>query len=412
MSKEMENSMEKQRRLDRFLTETVSIGRMSLQVVDLLFILCLCILGLLIRMELYPIESADYYGFLEAWMEEIRSAGGFRSLDHQISNYTSPYMYLMCLVSYLTPNSLYGLKTVSVVFDYVLAFTMFTLLYELTGRVRRSILGMAAVLLCPTVVMNSAYWCQCDVIYTAFLMLALLCFFKGESRRCMVFVGIAFSFKLQALFLVPFLIMMWLSRRTVRLRHVLYIPVMYLLMAIPAWCMGRDLRELVMIYAEQSGTYPWGTLEYPNIYALIGEVMPDMYHAKEVSGAGIFMTIMLLGVLAYVIYVKGVRITDRMAVTLALASVAVITYTLPHMHERYGFLVDILAILYGMLDHKKLLHTCGFILVSLLSYIPYLIGIHVVPVVYVAIGYLFLILLVLKDLYGQITVRESNPSEA
>lgn len=411
MSKEMESGRDKQRRVDRFLTETVSIGRMTLQAVDLLFILCLCVLGLLIRVELYPIESADYYGFLEAWMEEIRSTGGLRSLDHQISNYTSPYMYLMCLVSYLTSNSLYGLKTVSVVFDYMLAFTMFALIYELTGRVRRSILGMAAVLLCPTVVMNSAYWCQCDVIYTAFLMLALVCFFKGNSRSCMVFVGIAFSFKLQALFLVPFLIMMWLGRKTVRLRHVLYIPVMYVLMAIPAWCMGRDFKELMMIYVEQSGTYPWGTLEYPNIYALIGEVMPDMYHAKEVSGAGILMTIMLLGVLAYVIYVKGVRITARMAVTLALASVAVITYTLPHMHDRYGFLVDILAILYGMLDHKKLLHTCGFILVSLLSYIPYLIGIHIVPIGYVAIGYLFLILLVLKDLYGQLTVQESNPSE-
>lgn len=412
MSKEMDSSRDKQRRVDRFLAETVSVGRMTLQVVDLLFILCLCILGLLIRMELYPIESADYYGCLEAWMEEIRSAGGFRSLDHQISNYTSPYMYLMCLVSYLTPNSLYGLKTVSVVFDYVLAFTMFTLLYELTGRARRSILGMAAVLLCPTVVINSAYWCQCDVIYTAFLMLALLCFFRGESRRCMVFVGLAFSFKLQALFLVPFLILMWLKQKTVILRHAIYIPIVYVLTALPACFAGRSLAELLMIYVEQTGTYPWGTLEYPNVYALLGEVMPTTYHAKEVSGAGIFMTIMLLGVLAYVIYVKGVRITDRMAVTLALASVAVITYTLPHMHDRYGFLVDILAILYGMLDHKKLLYTCGFILVSLLSYIPFLLGIHIVPIAYVAIGYLFLILLVLKDLYGQITVRESNPSEA
>lgn len=405
------SSMQKQRRMDRFLSDTVSIGRMTFQIVDLLFVWCLCLFGLMIRLELYPIGSADYYGFLETWMGEIRSTGGFRSLDHQISNYNSPYMYLMCLVAELTPNSLYGLKTVSVVFDYVLAFTMFALLYELTGKVRRSILGMAAVLLCPTVVMNSAYWCQCDVIYTAFLLLALLYFFKGNSRGCMIFVGIAFSFKLQALFLLPFLILMWLKRRTVRFRHMVYVPVMYVIMELPALLAGRDFKELMTIYADQAGTYPWGTLEYPNIYALLGEVMPDAYHADEVSGAGLLMTIMLLGVFAYVLYVKKLRMTDRLVVTIALCSVALITYTLPHMHDRYGFLVDILAILYGMLDHKKLLYTCGFVLVSLLSYIPFLLGIHIVPIAYVSVGYLLLILLVFRDLY-RLTVRESIHPEA
>lgn len=411
MSKGAGNSTEKQRRMDLFLNGKVSIGSMTFQVVDLLFILCLCIFGLLIRLELYPIGSADYYGFLESWMGEIRSNGGFDSLDHQISNYNSPYMYLMCLVSYLTKNSLYGLKTVSVVFDYVLAFTMFALVYELTGSVRRSILGMAAVLLCPTVVMNSAYWCQCDVIYTAFLLLALLYFFKGNSRGCMILVGIAFSFKLQALFLLPFLILMWLKRRTIRLRHVVYVPIMYVVMELPALFAGRSFKELMLIYVDQAGTYPWGTLEYPNIYALLGEVMPDAYHADEVSGAGLLMMIMLLGVFAYVLYVKKLRMTNRLAVTIALCSVALITYTLPHMHDRYGFLLDILAILYGVLDHKKLLHTCGFILVSLLSYIPFLLGIHIVPIAYVSVGYLFLILLVFKDLYEQLTAQGSSPSE-
>lgn len=403
--------MDKERKMDLFLKRTVDIGQITFQMVDLLFLICLCVFGILIRVELYPILSADYYGFLELWMNEIREFGGWGSLGHQISNYTSPYMYLMCLVSYLTKNSLYGLKTVSVIFDYVAAFAMFLLVYELTGQVRRSMVGMAAVLLCPTVWINSAYWCQCDVIYTSFLLLALLCFFKGHSRKCMIFVGIAFSFKLQALFFLPFLILMWLKRKTIQLRHVIYLPVMYVLTALPAWLAGRSLQELLLIYVEQSGTYPWGTLEYPNLYALLGEVMPDAYHADEVSGAGIWLTIILLGVLAYLLYVKKIVITNQMAVTIALCSVALIAYTLPHMHDRYGFLVDLLAILYGVLDHRKLFCTVGFVLVSLLSYIPYLLGIHLVPIVYVAIGFLVLIVLVFYDLYKQIIAQESNPLE-
>ena len=52
--------------------------------------------------------------------------------------------------------------------------------------------------------------------------------------------------------------------------------------------------------------------------------------------------------------------------------------------------------------------TCGFLLVSLLSYIPYLLGIRIVPIAYVAIALLILILLVGKDLYQQVTEQESS----
>ena len=45
---------------------------------------------------------------------------------------------------------------------------------------------------------------------------------------------------------------------------------------------------------------------------------------------------------------------------------------------------------------------------QLLSYIPYLLGIHIVPIAYVALGLLALLLLVGKDLYGQIKAQESS----
>lgn len=221
--------MKKERKLDQFLQYAVEVEGIKFQMVDLLFILCLFVIGLLIRLPLYPITSADYLGCLLPWMEEIRQTGGFFSLNHSISNYTSPYMYLMCLVSYVTRDNLYALKTVSVVFDYVAALAMFLLVYEITCNVRRSIIGMALVLLCPTVIINSAYWCQCDVIYTSFLLLSLLYFYRDDSRKSLIFMGIAFSFKLQALFFMPFLILMWLKGRTIKFCHFLYIPVMYVL---------------------------------------------------------------------------------------------------------------------------------------------------------------------------------------
>lgn len=391
-----------ERVLDKVMFYELNIGKIKLRVVDLSFVICLFVFSFLIRWKLMPIESADFWGFLEDWMEQIRAGGGFKSLNRQISNYTSPYMYLMCAVSYLTENNLYGLKMISVVFDYLAAVAAFLILYQLTGNTRRSIMGMAMLLLSPTVILDGAYWCQCDIVYTSFLLFALYYFFKDNSRLCMIFVGISFAFKLQALFMIPFFIIMWLKKKTVKLYDFLWIPVVYVVSALPAWGFGRDFKELMGIYFDQAQSYPWGTLEYPNIYALLGEAMPDLRHAGEVSSAGIFMTIILLGCIAYYFYVKDIRLTGELTITLALFTTSVIVYTLPHMHERYGFLVDLLAIIYGILDRKKLPVVCGFTLVSILSFMPYLIAVHIIPIQYVAIALLGLIVYVGYDLYRQV----------
>ena len=392
----------KERTIDRIMFNKVKIGNITFQVVDLAFILCLFFFGFMIRWKLMPIESADYWGFLEDWMRQIREGGGYRSLGHQISNYTSPYMYIMCFLSYITDNDLYALKLVSVCFDYAASIAIFLIIFQMTGNVKKSILGMAVLLLSPTVIIDSAYWCQCDIIYTTFILYALYNFFKNNSKWCLIFIGISFAFKQQVLFIVPFLLIMWLKKRTIRLVHFLWVPVIYVISTLPAWMMGRDFKELLLIYFDQSETYPWGTLEYPNIYALLGEAMPDMRHADEVSGAGIFMTIILLGCLAYYFYTKDINMTDELIMTLALFTVGVIVYCLPHMHDRYGFLIDILAIVYGVINIKKLPITFGFFIVSILSFMPYLIVVHIVPIQYVAIIQLGLIAYVGYDLYKQI----------
>ncbi len=392
----------KERAIDRILFSKVKIGKLSFQVVDLIFILCLFAFGFMIRWKLMPIESADYWGFLKDWMQQIREGGGYRSLGHQISNYTSPYMYIMCLLSYVSKNDLYALKIVSVIFDYAASIAVFLIVFQLSRDIRKSILGMAALLLSPTVILDSAYWCQCDIIYTTFILYALYCFFKDDSKWCLIFLGISFAFKLQALFIVPFLVMMWLKKRTIKLVHFIWLPVIYVISALPAWMMGRDFKELMLIYFNQSGYYPWGTLEYPNIYALLGEAMPDMRHAAEVSSAGVFMTIILLGGIAYYIYTKDINVTNELAVTLALFTVALIVYCLPHMHDRYGFLVDLLAVIYGVINVKRLPVMCGYFVVSILTFMPYLIAVHIVPLQYLALAMLGLLICVGYDLYGQI----------
>lgn len=401
----------KERQIDKVMKAEFNVKGITLQVVDIAFVACLFLFGFMIRWKLMPVESADYWGFLAEWMTKIREGGGYRSLGTQISNYTSPYMYLMCIVSYITKNDLYGLKMISIIFDYLASIAVFLIAYHMTKDRRKAIMGMSILLLCPTVILDSAYWCQCDIIYTAFILYAIYFLLKGNSNKCLIFVGISFAFKLQTLFIVPFLIIMWLKNKTIKLRHFLWIPVIYVISALPAWMMGRSFKELMLIYFDQSNTYPWGTLEYPNIYVLLGEAMPDMRHAAEVSGAGTFMTIMILGGLAYYIYTKNIKLTDELMISLALFSVAIVVYSLPHMHDRYGFLIDLLAIIYGVVNVKKLPVTGGFVLVSVLTFMPYLIAVHIVPIQYIAIFQLALIMYVGYDLYKQIQANAYEPEE-
>ena len=125
-----------------------------------------------------------------------------------ISNYSTSYMYLMCLVETVTDDWLTGLKMVSFVFDYAASVAVFLIVFHMTKSTRKSIVGMAFLLLSPTVIIDSAIWCQCDIIYSCFILYALYFILKKNSRMCMIMLGIAFSFKLQTVFVLPLIVIL------------------------------------------------------------------------------------------------------------------------------------------------------------------------------------------------------------
>lgn len=429
-----------ERWIDSFLGKSFTIKGFHFEMIDIMFVAVLWVFSFLLRWKLFPIESADYFGFLELWMEDIDRLGGFSSLGTEISNYTSAYMYLMCFVHAVTDDWLTGLKMISVVFDYAMSIAVFLIVFHMTGKTRTSIAGMAFVLLSPTVFIDSAYWCQCDAIYSCFILYAIYFILKDKSALSAIMLGLAFCFKLQTIFILPFIVIMWLLKYSVKLIHLLLIPVVYVVSIIPAWLFGRDFGELLFFYFDQGSYYPWGTLEYPNIYALLDETMPNGHYSEEVSGAGMFVAMMLLGIIAYYLYVKigecrklkdcsevqectseislenapanagnklaehaGIMqntiVTNEVFILTALLTVAVTLYTLPHMHDRYGYLIDILAIIYACIRPKRIPLMCAFFVVSILTFIPYLTAVRPFSLQTVAVVMTMLIAVVARDLY-------------
>lgn len=401
----MKYDSNKQRYIDVLLNKDISFKGISLKIIDIIYILLIWIVALIVRLKLFPIQSGDYVGFLRNWMDLIKEYGPINSLGKEISNYTAPYMYLMCLVSKFD-NSLYALKSISVVFDYISSIAVFFIVHHMTNNTKKAIYGMTFLLLCPSIIIDSAWWCQCDIIYISFILWAIYFLIKDNSTLCMIFVGIAFAFKLQTVFILPFLLILWLKHKTVRLLDIIYIPAVYVIMQLPSVILGRTFSDMMLIYFNQADTYPWGTLEYPNVYVFLDETIHDMHYTKDITSSGTWITILIILFLAYYIYGKNFNITNEFIIVLGMFSVGIIVYTLPHMHERYGLMIDIFAIIYSILKPRRTVLMLGFILVSVISYMPFLISKYIIEPVYVAVALLGIITYVGYDLYNLIKINE------
>ena len=151
--------------------------------------------------------SEDMEGWLLPWYEEIKESGGVLSLSHQVGNYGLLYQTLIALMTYVDIEPIYLYKMLSVVFDFFLAYIVYAICKDLSSRSADRILPPAllgVILVVPTVVINSAFWGQCDSMYSFFCLLTLYCLFKERYVWAFTGLGLAFACKLQTVFILPF----------------------------------------------------------------------------------------------------------------------------------------------------------------------------------------------------------------
>src|SRR5262249_12192091 len=91
---------------------------------------------------------------------------------------------------------------------------------------------------------------QYDIIYSTFVLGFVLFNLKGAPRKAVFCLGLAFSFKLQTIFVAPYVLYLIL-RRKIALQHLLIVPTVYAAAMFPAWLLGRPVSELATIYVGQ-----------------------------------------------------------------------------------------------------------------------------------------------------------------
>ncbi len=318
--------------------------------------------------------SYDYRDFLSVWAAFFRDNGGFAAIRQDIGDYNVPYLYFMAAISYLPVPDLYAIKLFSILFDVVLAWGGMRLAGVLApGRRGAQAAAFLTLLLLPTVVLNGSYWAQCDSLYGALVLHALACALDKRPGPSVVLLAVAFSFKLQTIFLLPLWGALWLCGR-VKFRHLLLFPATYLLTAVPALLLGKPLGDILEVYFQQAGQYTDKlAFNAPTLFALLPgtwELSPDAMGL--LARAGILAAFLLCLLVMGLLY-RHRRSLDHSAWMAAALVLAVgVPYLLPYMHERYFFLADVIAAAWACAQWKRLpLAVCvegG----SLASYVVYL----------------------------------------
>lgn len=342
-------------------------------------------LALLLRVLLFDHATLDYQDFLSQWVEHFRQNGGFSAIKDPIGNYNVPYLYMLAALSYLPIPDLYGIKLFSVFFDILLAWGGARLVKRISKHSFAPCVCFCVMLLTPTVLLNGACWGQCDSVWGALCLWALAEALENRPLLSVSFLALAFSFKLQAIFIIPLWCVLWFVGR-VKLRHLFAFPAVFCLTMLPALAVGKPLRDILGVYLDQAGSsIAWQTVNYnsPSVFALLPYRFPIAAWVPKVAIGVAFLFV--LGILL-LLFLRREQIGARELLIAGAVFSLGIPFLLPYMHERYFFLGTALLLVLACANPPRHIGAAACSeLASLGGYHAYLKQRYVLPLTFLGI---------------------------
>lgn len=327
-------------------------------------------LALFLRGFLLPHQTLDYQNFLMHWVQFFRDNGGFSALCQPVGNYNVPYLYLLALISYLPVSDLYLIKLASIMFDVLLAWGGWRLAKQVGGD-SGGPAAFSVLLLLPTVVLNGSCWGQCDAIWAALCVHALADALDRHPLRSVSLMGLAFAFKLQAIFILPLWGALWLCGK-VKFRHLWAFPGVFALTMVPALLAGKPVADILGVYVGQTtDSVSWQTLNYnsPSVVTLfpVGH-QPGPWGPAVGIGLAFLLVLVVLGLLIWKRKAADSTAFILGGIVLSLG----VPFFLPYMHERYFYLGGVLLAVWACTHRRAAVPALGAELASLGGYHAYL----------------------------------------
>ena len=332
------------------------------------------LLGIAVRIMLRKFVSRDAQIFLLPWYEEIKSNGGISSLGKQVGNYNLLYQFFIAIFTYLPVNPLYLYKIFSIIFDIALAIMGGIWAKNIWKKNSlECFLIFGCIFMFPVVILNSSFWAQCDSIYCFFCIVTLYLLFQKKYWLAMFFWGAAFSFKLQAVFILPMIMLMYIKNKDFPLKKFVGSIVSIVCLALPGILNGRNILDILKIYFGQvSGDADSIFYNYPgicNIFINADSVSDNRMYIKSLC---LILAFCVLGMFCVWVIYQKIEFTSYTFTFTAF----ILTYTavifLPGMHERYGYVYEILAILLMIYDKRTMFLSIALQLCTVITYSSYL----------------------------------------
>ena len=350
-------------------------------------------IALALRASLLDFKSVDYFHYTKEWYNTLK-AEGFSAFSHGFSNYNLPYLYLLYSVVRVLPDlpAVIAIKIPSLVADFVTAWLAFRIVRLRFKSTFFPLVAAFAVLIAPTLVINSAFWGQADAVYACVLLASVYFLARHRDGAAMACFGFALALKAQAVFLVPLLGALVL-RREIRWRTLLWIPLIFLASLVPAAIAGRPLVELLLIYPSQAAQYGQLSMHAPTALAWIPDT--GRYYSYFYS-AGLILATATAIAFSWAIYRSSSKLTPDLIIELALISAILIPFCLPKMHERYFYLADLLSMVFVFYFPSYFFVPLLMIAISFFAYQPTLFGAEPIQVGLLALGVFILLIALLQ----------------
>ena len=147
-------------------------------------------------------------------------------------------------------------------------------------------------------------------------------------------------------------------------------PLTYLATAVPARLLGKPLTDILLVYFNQAGEYAHRlVLNAPTVYQFIP------YGAETDTALAARLGIAAAAVLVFALFAVALRLGRRLDQSALFAMAALLSigvpFLLPHMHERYFFLADVITLCWACSDWRRAPASLAGA-ASLASYILYL----------------------------------------
>lgn len=328
-----------------------------------IMVIIISIIGIILRIIGFPVECIDYVECFSVWSSQLKEIGNIHALAAYPGDYNYPYVTILYLLTFLPISSLYSIKTVSVMFEFLEAGLLSSIVMHAVTDKRHygmGALAYALVLCNPLVIINSSYLAQCEAIWAA---LGLLSFYlivvKEKPAWSMIAFGMALSMKPQAIFILPFLLIFFFYKKKFSFLHILWIPVTIEVLCIPAIIGGCGWDCAIKQYRYLLGEYPSMFYYYPNIWTWFQKA--PYYVFGTMATVFTFITLLLFAVL----FVKsGKKYVLQDYIQYAAWTAMTCTMLLPCMHERYNYLAEILLPVSAVFDKKLRIPAVALILIS------------------------------------------------